>query len=226
MKSHLIISLALLRLMTGCKGCNGPKPLDDLSSIKRDFLQSIFQEPVDESPFSIHYTFRTVFFSKNVISLFGEISVYDHLPHGWGTYEGKTFCKINNQFQEIALNDLFTKPEQKEFLRSYCENELKNTYGQLTYLAGENPLCQSLTEKQLRTFVIDDQFLIIIFQPYSVGGCGDGPFVVKIPYKQLEGHWDPANPLKSLIPKIVSSQSFTSSWDEDRFCIRDQEDPL
>ena len=208
--------------VSGCKNADTAKCLDDLSSIKEDFLQSIFQENVDESPFHMGYKIRTTLFSRDVVSLFGELFVYDHLPHGWSRYEGKTFCKIDGRLQEITLDTLFATQEQKEFLRSYCENGLKNTYGNLTYLVGENPLLLSLPQDSIYTFVVDARHLIIVFQPYSVGGCIDGPFVVKIPYTSLEGHWNPTNPLRNLIPKVISSRSFTSCWDEEIFHTTDE----
>lgn len=115
---------------------------------------------------------KTVFFSKDLISLFGEINVYDCMPHGWKRYEGKTYVKMKEQFKEINLNDLFTSNSQREFLRSYCENYLKND--SMTYFGGENPLIEKLDSEKIRTFVIDDQFLTIIFQPYVAVSSADG----------------------------------------------------
>ena len=96
-------------MLQGCQ--DDTKLLDDLNSIKRDFIQSIFEENFDESPFSINYSLRTVFFSTDLISLFGDIFVYNHLPHGWSYYESKTFYKTNGKFKEITLEDLFTTYE-------------------------------------------------------------------------------------------------------------------
>jgi len=217
MKFQCLYSAILLITLSGCQNSENKKALDNLNFIKEDFIFSIFEENVDESPFHINYAFRTVFFSKELISCFGAINVYDHLPHGWGCYEGKTFCKINGRFKQITLNDLFTTPKQKEFLRSYCEDSLKNTNKQsgCTYFSGEDPLYTSLDYNRIRTFVIDDQFLIIIFQPYSVGGYGDGPFFVKIPYDILSDQWDPANPLISALSNAIASQAYSSSWEEE-----------
>jgi hypothetical protein len=60
------------------------------------------------------------------------------------------------------------------------------------------------------SFVINDQFLIIIFQPYVAVSCADGPFVVKIPLSDLEGHWDSRHILCPLLQKIIASGQFTS----------------
>lgn len=218
MRLRFSVFFLFLFFLTSCKsGTNASNCLDDLNAIKEGFFRSILQENVDESPFHIQYSLKTVLFSQDLVSLFGEIAVYDHLPHGWGRYEGKTFCKINGQFHEITLDELFPSSEQKEFLRTYCENDLKKTYGELTYLVGMKEICPMLPLQDIRTFVVDEQFLIIIFQPYSVGGCGDGPFVVKIPYQSLEGHWNPGNPLKNCLSRVMFSQSYTSCWEEENF---------
>ena len=196
-------------LLQGCQ--NDTKSLDDLNSIKKDFIQSIFNENFDESPFKINYKLQTTFFSNNLISLFGEIFVYDHLPHGWSSYESKTFYKKGKRFQELTLADLFTTPKQREFLRIYCENALKKEVA--SHFSGEEPLFTTLDPQQIRTFVVNKQFLIIVFQPYSVGGGSDGPMHVKIPYEELQDNWSSTNPLTPILSKTLSSGEFTSSWD-------------
>jgi len=186
MRAHFSILFCLFVFLVGCKSStNSSHCLDDLNAIKKEFLQSILQENVIESPFHIQYSLKTVLFSQDFVSLFGEIAVYDHLPHGWGRYEGKTFCKINGQFREIILDELFPSQEQKEFLRNYCEDDLKKTYGNLSYLVSMKEVYPSLPLQLIQTFVADERFLIIIFQPYSVGGCGDGPLCRKDPLSIL-----------------------------------------
>jgi hypothetical protein len=220
MRAQVSILFPLVLFLVGCKNSTtSPNCLDDLNAIKKEFLQSILQENVNESPFHIQYSLKTVLFSQDIVSLFGEIAVYDHLPHGWGRYEGKTFCKINGQFREIMLNELLPSSEQKEFLRKYCEDDLKRSYGELTYLVSMKEIYPILPLQLIRTFVVDEQFLIIIFQPYSVGGCGDGPFVVKIPYQSLEGHWSATNPLKNCLSRVIASQLYTSCWEEENFHV-------
>jgi len=218
---YLIHIVGMLLVLVGCKDQN--KILDDLNGIKKGFLDEIVQEDVIESPFHIGYTFRTVFFSKEVVSLFGEIDVYNHLPHGWKYYEGKTLCKIDGRFREITLDDLFKTSSQKEFLRKYCEENLKCENEQSTYFSGENPLLTVLDRKHLHAFVVDCQFLVLIFQPYCVGGCGDGPFIVKIPYEQLKGHWNSESSLVINLERVISSQSFTSSWEQGEWIYREKE---
>ena len=121
-----IIYLFLLLIFTACSS-DSNKGFDNLEEIKMDFIATILIESVlDEGPFQMNYHLRAILFSDNVVSLMGDIFVFAHLPHGWTHYEGKTYVKTNGSFKEIGLNDLFPQPSQKEFLRSYCENFLKN----------------------------------------------------------------------------------------------------
>lgn len=206
--------LYIFILLFFCTSCKNKKSFDDLTFLKKDFIDSIIKENVDESPFFMDYHLKTVFFSKELISLFGELTVYDHLPHGWHRYEGKTYIKIAGKFYEILLNDLFTTPKQKESLRSYCEKNLKIKTDKITYFSDEEPLLTKLDFDLINTFVIDEHFLIIIFQRYSVGGLYDTPFVVKIPYEDLKNMWNPNNSLVKIWPKIIHEKEFTSSFDE------------
>lgn len=38
---------------------------------------------------------------------------------------------------------------------------------------------------------------------------------VRIPYEQLGGHWNAKHPFPQLLPKTLSSKSYTTSWDGD-----------
>lgn len=175
-------------------------------------MASIFESEIQEGPFDFNYRLRTIFFSKEVISLLGEFNAYTHLPHGHGSYEGKTFCRINGQFQEITLDDLFKTAAQKEFLWSYCEKELKKQPA--SYFFDQKLLANLLQQNTGSTFVVDDHSLIIVFQPYIAGSYVDGPLYIKIPYAQLHGHWNDESCLPPLLNLAITSQSFVASWDE------------
>ncbi len=95
-KLEIFILLTLILLSSCQQQETNPVETDDLTSLKNQFLNTIYAADVDEGPFHFNYKFRTVFFSKEVISLFGQLSVHDRMPHGWKSYEGKTgafpFC--------------------------------------------------------------------------------------------------------------------------------------
>ncbi len=177
-----LLWLFLLIVLAGCSSKEDEKKFNNLEEIKKDFIATILTESVlDEGPFQMNYHLRAILFSDNVVSLMGDVFVYDHLPHGWKQYEGKTYAKMNGSFKEISLNDLFPKPSQKEFLRSYCENFFKY-HADCSYFQGTDPLCDHLDQELIKTFVVDHESLILVFQPYAVGGFADGPFTVKIPF--------------------------------------------
>ena len=209
---YLVVVFTLSSIICGCKNHEAKIEIDNLEKLKKNFIGSVFQSELDEGPFNLQYSLETVFFSKKIISLFGKFNEYTNLPHGRARYEGKTFCEINNQFQEVKLKDLFTTHNHIKLLINYCENNLKNQ--PVSYFAGENVLRTTLSQDDLYTFVIDDQFLILVFQPYAVGSYADGPFFVKIPYEHAKNMWDADNPLALLINEMVSSGQFISSWNE------------
>lgn len=207
-------------LLVGCQNQeNKPVNMDDLSILKKEFIEQIQSSCIDEGPFDFNYTFRSVLFSKQLVSLFGEISVHDRLPHGWNYYEGKTFYTLNGQRTEIFLNDLFKTEDQREYLRKVCEDSLKKEA--ISYFVGEEPLRTTLDLEAIRTFVIDAQHLFIIFQPYTVGGSADGPFIVKIPFEDLIGKWQAGNLLEKQLP---IAKNFISSWEKDHWISDVQDD--
>lgn len=212
--------LFLLLIFTACSS-DSNKRLDNIEEIKKNFIATILTESIlDEGPFQMNYRLRAILFSDNVVSLMGDVFVFDHLPHGWTQYEGKTYVKINSSFKEILLNDLFPQPSQKEFLRSYCENFFK-CHGDCSYFRGTDPLCDHLDQELIKTFVVDHEFLILVFQPYTVGGCADVPFTVKIPFTDLIGKWQAGNSLEKHLP---ITKNFLSSWDTDNWINDIQED--
>ena len=80
----------------------------------------------------------------------------------------------------------------------------------ISYFAGKDPLRSTLDLEDIHTFVVDHQDLIIIFQPYVVGGGADSPFIVRIPFTQLVGIWQADNLLEKHLP---ITKNFISSWD-------------
>lgn len=195
--------------------------MDNLDEIKKDFIATILTESIlDGGPFQMNYHLRAILFSDNVVSLMGDVFVYDHLPHGWIRYEGKTYIKTTGSFKEIKLDDLFPQASQKEFVRNYCENFLKND-NNFNYFQGADPLRDRLDQEIIKVFVVDHESLIIIFQPYAVGGFADGPFTVKIPFTELVGKWQTGNPLEQYLP---ITKNFLSSWDKDNWISDVQDD--
>ncbi len=215
MRNLAISILMLLLLFSGCQNKKEADAvnLDELGILKKEFLEQLRLSHIEEGPFSFRYNLSTVFISEDVTSLYGELNVHDRLPHGWKQYEGITCYKVNGRFQRVELEDLFSSQDQKEFLRNLCENSLKTN--PISYFSGHKSLCERLAKDDINTFVIDEQNLIIIFQPCRVGGGADGPFLVKIPFVELEGHWNSSHPFLTLLMTAIESEQFFSSWENE-----------
>ncbi len=220
MNLRLLLFTTILALC-GCQSKDDQT--NSLDKLKHTFLTKICEAEVEEAPFDFTYELRTVLFSKDLVSLFGIFHEYTNLPHGHARYEGKTFCRIKGRFEEIAFAELFSTADQKEFLRNYCERELKKEG--TSYFSHEDHWKKSLELEDIHTFVIDHRNLIIIFQPYVVGGYADGPFVVKIPFDQLNGHWNATSRLSSMLSQVIASKAFVSCWNEDHDKM-DQQPPV
>ena len=205
MRFPFLCLIAVSLLLVGCRQSRAERE-QTLSKAKENFLNTLIASHVEEGPFAMSYSIQTVFFSKNFISLFGQLDVRDCLPHNWQRYEGKTFLTVNGRIRKISLEELFTTSSQKEFLRSYCEEALKKDPN--SYFFGIQPLMTRLEVDELQTFAIDNQSLIIIFQPYAVGGGVDKPFFVKIPFEKLAGHWDSNNIVFPLLSEVIASKDF------------------
>lgn len=114
MNPQFLLFIAIILTLVGCENKKNVFEESDLNSMKKEFLDKILLAEMEEGPFSLDYSMKTVCYSKNLISLLGEINVYDCMPHGWKRYEGKTYVKIHEKFKEITLNDLFVSKEQTE----------------------------------------------------------------------------------------------------------------
>ena len=178
LKSCCLYFVIALVILVGCEK-SGEINVDDLNSEKMDFLSRVFEGELEDGPFFLSYALNTVFLSKDVVSVFGEFTRYTHFPHDTKRYEGKTFCKINGKFKKISFDDLFITAEQKEFVSKYCEDTLKN--GSIGYFADDPSWRDQLDLQEIQTFLIHENFLVIVFQRYVVAGLDDYPTTDKNP---------------------------------------------
>lgn len=200
----------LLLFVFACCATPDNDPLKNLNACKQEFIKEILKQSSNECPFHMSYSLKTVFFSENVISLFGQISVYDHIPHERRRYEGLTFYKDKGKFVPLSLQDLFSTSTEKEWLRNYCELYLKTDAMSSSYFSGKTPLLTSLDYNLIHTFIIEPEALYIIFQPYTVAGMTDTPPTIKISYDKLKAYWNPSNPLVKRVPFTPT----TDLWSE------------
>lgn len=212
MKIKLLALCLSLLTFPGCATNENPKTdiskkMNDLNTIKQDFIASILQGEVNDSPFDMSYSLRTVFFSQDIISIFGEIDVYDHLAQSKESYEGKTYCKINDKFTPVSIGDIFSTPAQKEFFNQYCAKVIAD---------GGQTLCGTLENDYLKSFVINESALIVILQP-ALEKCEEKTMLVSIPFDQIKEKWNPSSSLARLLPQVLKSKAYTNSWDDDQF---------
>src|ERR1700733_1758081 len=160
-KTLFLCLLIFLCVIVGCEK-NSEIDVDDLNSEKTDFFSRVFEGELEDGPFFLNYLLSTVFFSKDVVSIFGEFTRYTNFPHDNKCYEGKTFCRVNGKFKLISFDDLFSTAEQKEFVRKYCEDTLKEE--SVGYFGENPPLRDHLDLKEIQTFLIHENFLVIVFQ--------------------------------------------------------------
>ena len=213
MNSCFSISLLLLFALASCTKPDND-PLKSLNACKQEFVKEILKQSSNESPFHMSYSLTTVLFSDNAISLFGQISIYDHLPHERKRYEGLTFYKDQGKFVSISLQELFSTSIEKEWLRNYCEQFLKTEAIASFYFSGKTPLLTSLDYNLIHTFILEPEALCIIFQPYTVAGMTDTHPIIKIPYEKLKVHWNPSNPLVKCVPFTPTTDSWTEISEE------------
>ncbi|HEY2810564.1 MAG TPA: RsiV family protein [Rhabdochlamydiaceae bacterium] len=203
--------IAIVLMFSGCRD-QSVVLLDDLSLLKKQFIAEVLEGAVDECPFNLSYDLRTIFYSKELVSLFGEFHQYTHLPHGWAKYEGRTFYKKNGKFTPLVLNDLICGDDGWKFIREYCENALRAD--PCSYFSGEQPLRTVLEREDLSTFILDDQSLILVFQPYTVAEGVDGPPIVRVRWEDLQKAIVSSHPVNAILNDAISSKCFVSSWDE------------
>lgn len=184
------------------------KQADDLNALKQEFITSILEANVDESPFDLYYTFRTVFFSNEIVSFFGEANVYDQ-DSNWEFFEARTYYKNNGKFTPITLNDLFVTAQQKDFLKGYLEKVLT---------ANQVDSCNPIEQNYLQSFTLRDKSLLVILQP-KMGVCDKEPLIVSIPFETLKDQWKPDNPIANTLPQVLESKLYTSGWDEEQFFL-------
>jgi len=221
MNSSFPISLFLLFALASCTKPDND-PLKNLNACKQEFIKEILKHSSNESPFHMSYSLTTVLFSNNAISLFGQISFYDQLPHEQKRYEGLTFYKTQGKFVSLSLQELFSTFTEKEWLRNYCEKFLKTDAIASSYFSGKTPLLTSLDYNLIHTFILEPEALCIIFQPYTVAGMTDSPPIIKISYEKLKTHWNPSNPLVKHVPFTLITDSWTEISEESDELVSNQ----
>ena len=125
----------------------------------------------------------------------------------------KYSCLRLNSLYNLQRSNLKStiNSEGKKFLRDYCEGDLKKQ--QASYFSDPTFPNRMLNLCDIQTFVINQHFFIVVFQPYIAGSYTDGPFVVKIPFESLKNRWNASHPFCKVLAHVIASKNYVSSWD-------------
>ena len=148
-----------------------------------------------EEGYGLYYELSPVYYHPWLISIFGS-EYQGRGAHGRSYYKCKTFWqKKEGAILEVSLDDLFIQGSNyRQWMLDYCEHALKTSgYGYYSY---RKELLPELNLEDLDTFVITNKGLMIIFRAYLVGGWGDGPDTITIPYADLKQWIAPQGPLQ------------------------------
>ena len=150
-----------------------------------------------DEDYGVSYALFPVYVKPTLISIFG-CENQGRGAHGCSDYEGKTFWRNGDSILEVTLDDLFIKESgYRLFILQYCENALKTSgYGYYSY---RKEFLPELSLNDFDVFVLTERGVMIVFSAYKVGGWGDGPDTLEIPYSDLKKFIDPQGPLKSVL---------------------------
>ena len=140
-----------------------------------------------------YYDISIKYFSRQLISLLGEVYSYTGGAHGNTGYKSLTFYYRQKDFVPVTLSDLFLEDTNyTKQLSSYCIDELKKQEAGWVI----NGDLKSLDETDLVTFTINEHAITFYFAPYHVGCYAEGTHIVHVPYSAIREIIDPAGPLK------------------------------
>lgn len=108
-------------------------------------------------------------------------------------WSGRNFAWRSGKLHQLKLADLFRDDSGwDEEIRTFCREELRRE--------GFAGSASSLnTETPLEIFTLSSTGLQIYFNPYEIGGGGDGEFIIHIPYERLRKYYK-LGWLASLLP--------------------------
>ena len=67
MKFQSLILFAVSLILISCENRKSDLAEDDLNSVKKEFLNKIFLAEVEEGPFIMHYSMKTIFSQKTLL---------------------------------------------------------------------------------------------------------------------------------------------------------------
>lgn len=137
-----------------------------------------------ESSYEIQY------FNQYAISILGFHSEYGGGAHGNIFYTVSNYELTEEGYKEISIADFFLASKKKEALNhlsSYLIQSLEIMEAEWIVVGD----ITSFDENDLQVFCFNSKNLMFQFAPYVVGPYVQGPFMVQVPFQDLEQYLDP-----------------------------------
>jgi hypothetical protein len=183
---------------------------DNAKTVHSQFIQQFSDEEktqceFDEEAISMDIDKRDVLYiltptyaSSRIVSVFGELHIYQGLPHGSSRYYALNYFSDEKQIYQFTLEDLFLK--DKNFIDFIIEYSLRSLKIEKVGYTGD--LFPEINPEDLHVFTLSKNGLAITFQPYHIGGWADGPYSITIPFQKLMPYIKPEGPLDIITKEI------------------------
>ena len=134
-------------------------------------------------PYEHDMTYRTSFYSPNLISLYFDQYENRGGPHPNSYYHAMTFGIKNGKPQQLKLKDLFIP--NSEYKREVSEAVIAKLRKNPRAIQVQEGEVNELTDEQLERFVVTKSGLTFLINTYEVGPHAVGRFEVKLTFAEL-----------------------------------------
>jgi hypothetical protein len=131
-------------------------------------------------PFEQLLNFCVMYYSEDLVSVFGTGYEYTHGAHGNYTHYAENFWIVNGEITLVRLSDLFMDGSNwQELLCHHASADLQRQ---------KEPdfIPCSLTIEELDVFWLAEEGITFVFAPYEVGCFAEGSYAVHVPWSVLQ----------------------------------------
>jgi hypothetical protein len=132
----------------------------------------------------------------DLISVFFARSTYHGGVHPNFEYVSHAFGIVNAKAKLLALADLFDVGKDPYATLSPVALPKLKARGASSVTSGE---IKRLDKKTLRAWVVTPRAITLLFEPYAVASYAEGPYEIKIEFRELADAWDDKGPIRSLL---------------------------
>lgn len=164
----------------------------------KDARRSASGYPPPPGPYYLQNKAIVALARPELFSLYFDTEYFTGGAHPGRTFEPKTFGVVGARTRALKLQDLFVKGVNARQVVSELVIPRLDAMGATWVSSGE---MTNLSADQAEQFVVTPSGISFLLQPYEAGTWADGAFVVKVPFRELEGKLDANGPLKSLLKR-------------------------